>query len=224
MYNEVTTKLFQNFKARRNGGVINFINHNDKIVATLYSNEQVVNIFLSASRDVVWNHHNMAIFVLAKNYTVMTNTHCRKAEAAWLIGMCGATWEHNLKNHNMFLECGNHIGSMSKIESLGNCNPTDKENVVRFRLFDYEVTYSINEQENYSHIQHLNPALIYPVKHGGKKGSKESVTYLRREYYWEYNEGFETAGSYQTREFIKSIAPKQNHTEFSKISYMKVFK
>ena len=96
MFNYVLKRMYEEYSVSRSNDSIDFL-ENGKIVATLYPKEQVINIFLSASSDVVWNHHNLAIFVIAKKYAVLNNGRIRKTEATWLIGCRGATWECNLK-------------------------------------------------------------------------------------------------------------------------------
>lgn len=98
-----------------------------------------------------------------------------------------------------------------------------KENEVKFKIFDYEITYCFSSQP-YSNIRYFNPALIYPIKHRGKIDTKKTAKrYLRKCYDWEYNQGFRTAGSAETREFISKVAPKNNHTELSTIKYFRTF-
>lgn len=219
MFNYVLNRLYKEYAVNQcSNGIIDFLK-DGKIVATLYKKEQVINIFLSASREVVWNHNNLAIFVIAKKYNVLNNSRCRKAEAVWLIGCCGANWERNLKN-SMYLESGKTFKT-NDISPISRCC-AGENNSVCFRLFDFEIKWKETKQP-YSHIKCLNPALVYPIKGGGKK-IHNAKAYLRKQYTWEYEAGFNTAGSKQTREFIDTKANTTNHTEWSKISYHRVYK
>lgn len=220
MYNVVKEKLFKNFEARRSeDGTIEFL-ENGGIVAIFFPKQEVINVFLSASPEVVWNHNGFVIFVLARKYTVMTNSRCKKVEAAWLIGMCGAAWAKNLC-HPFFLESDHYMGyvSASTISPLGSIQGTSKRNVVTFKIFDYDVTYTTIGR--LLPIDYINPALMYPVKLGRKssKKGKEVHAYLRNKNAWHYTDGYYTSGSAEIRKFIAEEAKKTNHTEFSKISY-----
>ena len=209
--------MYQEYQAVDDGNITHFLS-DGSIVGTLYRKEQVLNIFLSASRDVVWNHHRLALFVVAKKYIVLNNAKARNTEAAWLIGCCGAQWEKTLVNP-MYLDSGEFFGDKSV---TGIAEVHKSHNGVKFRLLDLEVEWQETEQL-YSHIDCLNPALIYSVKHGGRK-VKNAKEYLRKRYDWEYGNGFHTAGSFETREFIDRKANKTNHTEWSKIRYIKVIR
>lgn len=213
MFNYVLKRMYEEYSVSRSNDSIDFL-ENGKVVATLYPKEQVINIFLSASPDVVWNHHNLAIFVIAKKYAVLNNGRIRKTEAAWLTGCCGAEWERNLEVP-MYLGYGKHFET-EDVSAISRCYIWKNQNI-RFNLFELEIEWKETEQP-YSHIHHLNPALVYPVKHGGKK-VHNAKAYLRKRYDWEYGAGFNTSGSPQTREFIDTQANKVNHTEWSHISY-----
>lgn len=217
MYNYLVKRMCQEYRTVTDGNITHFLS-NGKIVGTLYRKKQVLNIFLSASRNVVWNHCGLAIFVIAKKYTVLNNAKARNAEAAWLIGCCGAQWGKTLVNP-MYLDSGEYFGDKNV---TGISEVHKSHNGVKFRLFDFEVEWQETEQPD-SHIDYLNPALIYPVKHGGKK-VKNAKEYLRKKYNWEYEVGYRTAGSFETREFIDTQANKTNHTEWSKIRYFKVIR
>ena len=221
MYNQLLNNLFETYSYRKLNqdkiDIINFIDDSNKIVATVYPKQSVLNIFLSASPDVLWNHWNTAIFVVAKNYMVLTNGKAKKAEAAWLIGMCGAAWEKTLSANNMFLTTGIFIDSINNIAPIGHCYSVG-DNSIRFQLFNFEITYRISKEE----YDYLNPALIYPIKPGGRKDTaKEAYRFLRNKYSWEYTSGFNTSGSFETREFIENWGKRKNHKQFSEISYIK---
>lgn len=218
MFNYVLGRLYEKYSVNRFDDSVNFLK-NGKVVATLYPKEQVLNIFLSASPYVVWNHNNLAIFVIAKKYAVLNNGRVRKTEAAWLIGCCGATWQRNLEVP-LYLGMGKSF-EPEDVSGISRCYKAKNGNIC-FDLFDLEIEWKETEQP-YSHIWHLNPALIYPVKFGGKK-VHNSKAYLRKHYVWEYGAGFNCAGSSETREFIDTQANKVNHTEWSHISYHRVRK
>ena len=211
MYNYLVKRMYQEYQAVDYGNITHFLS-DGSIVGTLYRKEQVLNIFLSASRDVVWNHHRLALFVVAKKYTVLNNAKARNTEAAWLIGCCGAQWEKTLVNP-MYLDSGEFFGDKSV---TGIAEVHKSHNGVKFRLLDLEVEWQETEQP-YSHIGYLNPALIYSVKHGGRK-VKNAKEYLRKRY------GYRTAGSFEIRKFIDTQANRTNHTEWSKIKYFKAIK
>lgn len=213
MFNYVLKRMYEEYSISRCNDSIDFLN-NGKVVATLYPKEQVINIFLSADPDIVWNHHNLAIFVIAKKYNVLNNGRIRKTEAAWLIGCCGAEWQYNLKTPR-YLECSKAFNTYD-VSAISRCY-RGKNGNIRFSLFNLEIEWKETKQP-YSNIMHLNPALVYPVKHGGKK-VHNAKAHLRKCYNWEYGAGFNTAGSSQTREFIDTLANKVNHTEWSHISY-----
>lgn len=213
MFNYVLKRMYEEYSVSRSNDSIDFL-ENGKIVATLYPKEQVINIFLSASSDVVWNHHNLAIFVIAKKYAVLNNGRIRKTEATWLIGCRGATWECNLKVP-MYLGKSKRFET-DNVSAISRCY-RGKNGNIRFSLFDLEIEWKETKQP-YSHIDYLNPALVYPVKHGGKK-VHNAKAYLRKCYNWEYGAGFNTSGSPETREFIDKQANKVNHTKWSHISY-----
>ena len=219
MFNYVLKRMYEEYPVTCKDGDGIIFWDNGKIVAILYPKEQVINVFLSASPDVIWNHKNLAIFVIAKKYAVLNNGKMRKTEAAWLIGCCGAGWDYNL-DVPMYLKFCNPFEE-DNVTGISTCNK-GKNGTVRFKLFDIQVEWKETEQP-YSHIRNLNPALIYPVKLGGKKVHR-AKGYLRKQYNWEYNEGFKTSGSKQTREFIDTQANKVNHTEWSHIRYHRVCK
>ena len=216
MFNYVLARLYKEYSVKSGEGRVEFLKKG-KVVASLYPKEQVLNIFLSASRDVVWNHHELAIFVIAKKYAVLNNGRIRKTEAAWLVGCCGATWEHNLEDP-MYLGKGN-LFEPKNVSGLSKCCIGKNKNIC-FNLFDIEVEWKETEESS-SNINYLNPALVYPVKSGGKK-VHNAKDYLRKRYYWEYGAGFNTVGSSETRDFIDTLANKVNHTEWSKLSYHKL--
>lgn len=219
MFDYVLERLYREYSANRcDDDSIDF-EKNGKVVATLYPQEQVLNIFLSASRDVIWNHYNLAIFVIAKKYAVLNNRRIRKTEAAWLIGCCGATSEYNLEVP-MYLGRGKSFDPQN-VSAISRCY-RGKNKIISFYLFDLEIEWKETEQP-YSHIDHLNPALVYPVKNGGKKVCNPK-SYLREHYNWEYNAGFNAVGSSETREFIDTMANKVNHTQLSKLSYQRIYR
>ena len=98
---------------------------------------------------------------------------------------------------------------MSRVNKGNGC--------VKFKLFDMEIEYRKNKQPC-CNGNYLNPALVYPVKSGGKEVNNAKA-YLRKKHDWEYGPGYRTAGSYETREFIDTKANKTNHTELSEIRY-----
>lgn len=210
--------MYEEYSVSRCNDSIDFM-ENGKVVATLYPKEQVVNIFLSASPDVVWNHHNLAIFVIAKKYAVLNNGRIRKTEAAWLIGCYGKELERNLEVP-MYLGNGKAFEAKN-VSAISRCYRGKNQNIC-FNLWDIEIEWKETEQPDF-HIQYLNPALIYPVKHGGKK-VHNAKAYLRNRYDCVYDKGFQTVGSSKTREFIDTQADKVNHTEWSHISYHRVCK
>ena len=219
MYNYLVERMFNKFTAKHyDDNIINFM-RDERIVGTLYQKEQVLNIFLSASSDIIWNHHNLAILVIAKKYAVLNNAKVRYTEAVWLIGCCGAQWQYNLKVP-MYLKNGQFFGdkSVSTVSEVYR----GRNHSVRFTLFDIEVKWKETEQP-YSYIPHLNPALVYSIKPGGKK-VKNAKAYLRKEYDWEYGPGYGTSGSAETRKFIDTMANKVNHTEWSQLKYHKVIR
>lgn len=218
MFNYVLKRLYEEYSANPSDDCIDFL-ENGKLVATLFPKEQVVNIFLSASPDVIWNHNDLAIFVIAKKYAVLNNGRVCKTEAAWLIGCCGAEWEYNLKVP-MYLESSRFFGD-EKVSAISSCDRGENGNIC-FDLLGLKIEWKETKQP-YSHIHHLNPALIYPIKHGGKK-VRNAKAYLRKRYAWEYGNGFYTRGSLETREFIDTKANKVNHTEWSEISYHRAYK
>ena len=213
MYNYLVERMYQEYETVTDQNNIHFVS-NGKVVGTLYSKEQVLNIFLSASPNVVWNHYGLALFVIAKKYAVLNDSKMRKTEAAWLIGCCGATVQYTL-NNPMYLEVGLpfydlQVSGMSCVNKENGC--------FKFKLFDMEIKYRESKQTDSGAIFNLNPALVYPVKRGGKK-VKNAKAYLRKIYDWNYGPGYQTAGSYETRKFIDTKANKTNHTELSKIRY-----
>ena len=194
MYNYLVERMYQEYETVTDQNNIHFVS-NGKVVGTLYRKEQVLNIFLSASAGGVWNHYGLALFVVAKKYAVLNNSKVRNTEAAWLIGCCGTQLQYTL-NNPMYLDRGLPFGNL-RVSGMARVN---------------------NRKQPYSHITNLNPALVYPVKRGGKK-VKNAKAYLRKIYDWEYGLGYQTSGSYETREFIDTKANKTNHTELSKIRY-----
>lgn len=217
MYNYLLKRMYQEYQTVDGENTTQFLS-DGRIVGTLYRKEQVLNIFLSASKDVVWNHHELALFVVAKKYTVLDNSKARNTEAAWVIGCCGAQWQKTLVNP-MYLGSGEFFGDKSVTGITGFHK---SHNGVKFTLFDLEVEWRETKQPC-SHICYLNPALIYPVNHGGKK-VKNAKEYLRKKYNWEYEAGYQTAGSFETRQFIDTQANTTNHTEWSNIRYSKVIR
>ena len=215
MYNYLLTRMCQEYQPVTDGNITQFLSSGN-IVGTLDRKEQVLNIFLSAPKSVVWNHYELAVFVVAKKYTVLTNAKARNTEAAWLIGCCGTAWKKTLVN-SMYLDNSTYLRGKSVI---GISRIYKGHDGVYFRLFDLEVEWKESEQP-YTHISNLNPALIYPVKQSGKT-VKNAKGCLRKKYSWEYEGGYQTAGSFETREFIDTQANKTNHTNFSRVRYSKV--
>jgi len=218
MFNYVLERLYREYSVKPCNNRVEFLKKG-KVVATLYPKEQVLNIFLYASRDVIWNQHNLAVFVIAKKYAVLNNGRMRKTEAAWLIGCCGAILEYNLKVP-MYLEKGKWFEN-ENVSGFSECYRGKNLNIC-FDLFDLEIEWQKTEQP-YSHIHHLNPALVYPVKLGGKKVHNPK-SYLRKRYNWEYSDGFNAEGSSEIREFIDTLANKVNHTQWSQLSYHRVYR
>ena len=213
MYNYLIKRMYQEYETVTDQNNIHFV-RNGKVVGTLYCKEQVLNIFLSASPNVVWNHYGRVLFVIAKKYAVLNNSKMRKTEAAWLISCCGADWQYTL-NNPMYLEVGLSCDDFPVSSIL--CVNRGK-GCVKFKLFDMEIKYRQSKHPNSGNISNLNPALVYPVKRGGKK-VKNANEYLRKEYDWEYGPGYRTSGSYATRYFIDNKANKTNYTKLSEISY-----
>ncbi|MBD8923151.1 hypothetical protein EGR52_06975 [bacterium] len=212
MYNYLVERMYQEYETVTDQNNIHFV-RNGKVVGTLYRKEQVLNIFLSASRNVVWNYNKLALFVVAKKYAVLNNSKMRNTEAAWLIGSCGAEKQYTLKNP-MYLDSGLYfrdwqVSCMARVNKGNGC--------VKFKLFDMEIEYRKNKQPC-CNGNYLNPALVYPVKSGGKK-VKNAKAYLRKSYDWAYGIGYQNVGSRATREFIDTKANKTNHTELSEIRY-----
>ena len=212
MYNYLVERMYQEYETVTDQNNIHFVS-NGKVVGTLYRKEQVLNIFLSASAGGVWNHYGLALFVVAKKYAVLNNSKVRNTEAAWLIGCCGTQLQYTL-NNPMYLDRGLPFGNL-RVSGMARVN--NRNGCIKFKLFDMEIEYRKSKQP-YSHITNLNPALVYPVKRGGKK-VKNAKAYLRKIYDWEYGLGYQTSGSYETRVFIDTKANKTNHTELSKIRY-----
>lgn len=216
MFNYLKGRLYADYIHRNGGNSIDFVNVNNKIVATLFPREQVINIFLSASPEVVWNHCELAIFVIAKRYPVLNNGLLRKTEAAWLVGCIGANWEYNL--NSLYLDAARAF-ERQVVSGISWCHKL-KSNNIQFKLFDLDIVWSETPQP-YSHIDFLNPALVYPVKRGGMKVKKAS-SILKQMYDWEYGVGYTCLGSLETRDFIDNQANKVNHTDFSHIYYHRV--
>ena len=163
MYNYLVERMYKEYKVVTDENNIHFVS-NGKIVGTLYRKEQVLNIFLSASSDVVWNHHGIALFVVAKKYTVLNNAKARNTEAAWLIGCCGAESQRTL-NNPMYLETGLFFGDMnvsgmSRVYKGNGC--------VKFNLFDMEVEWKEKEQPYFL----LESCSCLPCKVWRKEGEK----------------------------------------------------
>lgn len=215
MYNYLVKEMFRNYEAVTDDNITNFLS-DGCLVGTLYRKEKVLNIFLAAKESVIFNHHGLAIFVVAKNYKVLNNSRVSTTEAAWLIGCCGAEWEKTLVDP-MYLGNGIFFGNM-KVSPITRVYPV--KNYVTFKLFNFDIKW-YRKKQPYSHIYNLDPALIYPVKPSRKK-VKNARAFLRKEHDWEYNAGYGTAGSPETRYFIDNIANKRNHTDFSIIEYTKM--
>lgn len=212
MYNYLVKRMYEKYETIIDqSDNIHFVSHG-RVKGTLYRKEQVLNIFLLASPNVVWNHNGLALFVVAKKYAVLNNSKMRNTEATWLIGCCGAEWQYTL-NNPMYLESGLFFGHLpvSCVSSVEK-----RKDYVKFNLFDMEIEWRENKQ--LGNLNYLNPALVYPVKCGGKK-VKNAKAYLRQRHSWEYGPGYRTCGSYETRKFIDTKANKTNHTEYSTIRY-----
>ena len=214
MYNYLVERMYQEYETVTDQNIINFVS-NGKVVGTLYRKEQVLNIFLSASPSVVWNlnglanHNGLVVFVVAKKYAVLNNSKMRKTEAAWLMGCGLAKMRYTLKNpmylrHELYLIFNDLRASGMTCVNKGN-------GCVKFKLFDMEIEYRKSE-ERYSDISMLNPALVYPVKRGGKK-VKNAKSYFSKAH------DLECRYDDKIRKFIDTKANKTNHTELSKIRY-----
>lgn len=205
MYNYLVERMYQEYETVTNQNIINFVS-NGKVVGILYRKEQVLNIFLSASHSVVWNLNGLALFVVAKKYAVLNNSKMRKTEAAWLIGCWGAGLQYTLSDP-MYLKSELYL-FFSDLQPSGMARVNKENGCVKFKLFDMEIEYRKSDER---YIAKLNPALVYPVKRGGKK-VKNAKSYFGKIYDWEYRYD-------DIREFIDTKANKTNHTELSKIRY-----
>lgn len=205
MYNYLVERMYQEYETVTNQNIINFVS-NGKVVGILYRKEQVLNIFLSASPSVVWNLNGLALFVVAKKYAVLNNSKMRKTEAAWLIGCWGAGLQYTLSDP-MYLKSELYL-FFSDLQPSGMARVNKENGCVKFKLFDMEIEYRKSDER---YIAKLNPALVYPVKRGGKK-VKNAKSYFGKIYDWEYRYD-------DIREFIDTKANKTNHTELSKIRY-----
>lgn len=215
MYNYLLKRMFADYTARSNGNNIDFFDGNS-IVGTWFKKEEVLNIFLAASRKVVWNHIGLATFVVTKKYTVLDKGKARKAEAAWIIGNCGASYFKTLAD-SLYIDSQHAFNEarakgISIIEGIGNR--------LKFTLFGFKVEWLDSEMERFGNVFYLNPAIIYPIRRRGHK-LRNATEYLRNEFDWNYNAGYYTAGSFETRFFIDHIARKTNHLELSSIKYRK---
>jgi hypothetical protein len=205
MYNYLVERMYQEYETVTNQNIINFVS-NGKVVGILYRKEQVLNIFLSASHSVVWNLNGLALFVVAKKYAVLNNSKMRKTEAAWLIGCWGAGLQYTLSDP-MYLKSELYL-FFSDLQPSGMARVNKENGCVKFKLFDMEIEYRKSDER---YIAKLNPALVYPVKRGGKK-VKNAKSYFGKIYDWEYRYD-------DIREFIDTKANKTNHTKFSEIRY-----
>ena len=205
MYNYLVERMYQEYETVTNQNIINFVS-NGKVVGILYRKEQVLNIFLSASHSVVWNLNGLALFVVAKKYAVLNNSKMRKTEAAWLIGCWGAGLQYTLSDP-MYLKSELYL-FFSDLQPSGMARVNKENGCVKFKLFDMEIEYRKSDER---YIAKLNPALVYPVKRGGKK-VKNAKSYFVKIYDWEYRYD-------DIREFIDTKANKTNHTKFSEIRY-----
>lgn len=203
MYNYLVERMYQEYETVTNQNIINFVS-NGKVVGILYRKEQVLNIFLSASHSVVWNLNGLALFVVAKKYAVLNNSKMRKTEAAWLIGCWGAGLQYTLSDP-MYLKSELYL-FFSDLQPSGMARVNKENGCVKFKLFDMEIEYRKSDER---YIAKLNPALVYPVKRGGKK-VKNAKSYFGKIYDWEYRYD-------DIREFIDTKANKTNHTKFSEI-------
>lgn len=205
MYNYLVERMYQEYETVTNQNIINFVS-NGKVVGILYRKEQVLNIFLSASPSVVLNLNGLALFVVAKKYAVLNNSKMRKTEAAWLIGCWGAGLQYTLSDP-MYLKSELYL-FFSDLQPSGMARVNKGNGCVKFKLFDMEIEYRKSDER---YIAKLNPALVYPVKRGGKK-VKNAKSYFGKIYDWEYRYD-------DIREFIDTKANKTNHTKFSEIRY-----
>lgn len=226
MFNYVLKRMYEEYSVSHSYDYFEEVNSidflkNEKIVATLYPKEQVINIFLSASPGIVCTSCHLAIFVIAKKYMVLNNGKIRKTEAAWLIGCCGATRGYNLKVP-MYLGDGK-IFEAEDVLPISSCYIGKKQNIC-FNLFDLQIEWKETVYPHFGYIPYLNPALVYPVKQGRKK-AHNAKSYLREEYDWVYNDWVHSGcGAKIASDFIDKQANKVNHTEWSRISYHRVIK
>ncbi len=215
MYNYLLKRMFADYTARSNGNNIDFFD-GYSIVGTWFKKEEVLNIFLVASSKVVWNHIGLATFVVTKKYSVLDKGKARKAEAAWIIGNCGASYFKTLAD-SLYIDSQHAFDDVrakgiSIIKGIGNR--------LTFTLFGIKVEWLDSEMECFGNVFYLNPAIIYPIRHRGHK-LRNATEYLRKEFDWNYNAGYYTAGSFETRLFIDYIARKTNHLDLSSIKYRK---
>ena len=237
MYNYLKKRLYEKYKTVTgvNSNITNFYDDDGYLVATLYRKEQVLNIFLSCSEDVIWNHHNLAIFVVARKYSVVYKRKEHITEAAWLIGAVGATWQYTLsipyyllngcpflsEDDSLFLY-GKSLSSekllwkdeifeTSTAKGISCIYKTNKG--YRFKLFDLMIEWQGEDKKLNHELFHLNPALIYPLAHGGKK-IKNLRGYLMNNMERVYQKRFSKLNCIDIN--------KTNHVDFSKISYHRV--
>ncbi len=220
MYNSIVNKLFKQYIPKKEGNAISFFNNKEEAIAILYTDTEVLNIFLHADKDVVWNHWGYAILAIAKKYNIKHNGKFQKAEAVWLKGMCGVTRTLNLQ---VPAHLGYYYYMPSIYNAIGSISTTGVKNRVKINLFDYEIEYT----QAYDKL-HLNtsPAIVYSLK-SGKRNTDMNVKlrkYLRHKYNRHYNSGYNTQDSADIRNFIDNILPHKNYTELSTISIISKFK
>ncbi len=236
MYNYLKKRLYEKYKTVTgiNSDITNFYDDDGYLVATLYRKEQVLNIFLSCSEDVIWNHHNLAIFVVARKYSVVDKGKERITEAAWLIGALGATWQYTLSipyylchgctflsEDDSLVLYGKSLSSQkgwwkdeiletSTAKGISCIYKTNKG--YRFKLFDLKIEWQGEDKQLDHELFHLNPALIYPLAPGGKKikNLRGYLMHMERVHH----------ESFSKLECID--INKTNHLDFSKISYHRV--
>ena len=224
MYNTILNYLYKNFKIKKcinectKDEYITFQNENGKIVGCLFLKDKVLNLIIKDD-NVLFNHYNTDLLVIAKDYNIVKNKKVNKTSAAWLYGLRGARRFATLKFNNMYLQDviffeGNDVEPFGYAykngESVGISLPM--YNIT----FDYQDSKNPDGRYKKSSIEFLNPALIYPTKKTFKKNRKECVDtlqQLRRKYFLDYINYPNTA------DFVENKSLKKNNIGFSNISF-----
>jgi len=231
-YDGIRKRLLRKYQSIIENGTTYFIDSSNMVVATENDRHNLLVMYVTA-RKKLWCHHNTVAIAVAKNFMLINNYEVSYADVVVINGLCGAcntiqrtsnmllslNSSLDLDFMDSFIKTGRRlIGSMGYMKfatkailnigiSIGI--PTkilprrrksfDFDNLI-YGVLSYTPVSRIDKKKGRKHIIQSKDYTIY--------------NYLRNEYSWYWEYGYNTAGSFRTRLFINKT---MNGTNYHKI-------